>query len=76
MMRLTILNPLIPRTPKVGRETSENKQFSESNFYRKNRFSGRQAKLLHAQNSWENGKGRWKLVEILLKLKNITNSVQ
>jgi hypothetical protein len=39
MMRLAILNPLIPRTPKVGRETSEKKQFSESNFFEKIVFS-------------------------------------
>jgi hypothetical protein len=62
-MRLEILNPLIPSTPKVGRETSEKKQFSESNFFRKNRFFRRRAKLLHTQNTRENGKSPWKLVE-------------
>jgi hypothetical protein len=63
MMRLAILNSLIPRTPKVDREMNEKKQFSESNFFRKNRFFIRRAKLLHVQNIWENGKTQWKLVE-------------
>ena len=62
MMRLAILNPLIPRTPEVGREMNEKKkQFSESNFFfEKIIFFKRRAKLLHAQNMRENGKSRWK----------------
>ena len=49
-MRQVILNPLIPRTPNIGRETSEKQQFSESDFLRKTHFSRIRAKLLHARN--------------------------
>ena len=62
-MRLAILNPLIPRTPRVGHEKREKKQFSESNFFRKNRFFRHRAKLFHDQNMRENVKSRWKLIE-------------
>jgi hypothetical protein len=48
-MRLAILNPLILRTPKVGRETGEKKQFYKSNFFRKNSFFRRRVKLVHAK---------------------------
>ena len=50
MMRQAILNPLIPRTPNIGRETSEKQQFSESDFFRKTHFCRIRAKLLHARN--------------------------
>jgi hypothetical protein len=46
MMRWEILNPLISRTPKIGREISDKKQLSEIDFFRKMQF----CKLLHAQN--------------------------
>jgi hypothetical protein len=35
MMRWKILNRLIPKTPKVVRETSEKKQFSGKDFFGK-----------------------------------------
>ena len=49
-MLQAILNPLIPRTPNIGGETSEKQQFSESDFFRKTHVCRIRAKLLHAQN--------------------------
>jgi hypothetical protein len=68
MMRLAILNPLIPRTPKVGCETSEKKQFSESNFFSKKSVFQTSSKII-ARPKYA---GKWeKLMETCRKLTNI-----
>jgi hypothetical protein len=60
MMRCEILNPLIPRTPKISRETSE--KFYESYFFRKTHFCRNGAKLLHARKIWKTTNYHLKLI--------------